>query len=123
MVTMWLGAAQAAAPPTGAVVTMVCHESGGSGLPLTDYVNNLDFGISITGGVPVDPSKYVPSPLPSTQTVTLKYNDVVLTDIQTETDASPTSCAIATSMLIRAGFKLVSTFSHFTGYYVEVFTS
>jgi hypothetical protein len=61
MVTMWLGAAQAAAPPTGAVVTMVCHESGGSGLPLTDYVNNLDFGISTWIPANMSPAPY---PLP-----------------------------------------------------------
>jgi hypothetical protein len=92
----------------GSVVTMVCHESGGSGLPLTDYVNNVDVAVwdsTLAGG-----GGYTTN-LP---------NGLI---INTETQANPTSCALATSELEALGFTLDQTFSHFTGYYIEILSS
>jgi hypothetical protein len=91
------------APPN--VVTMVCHESGGSGYPLTDYVNNVDVAVW--------------------NAATQSYTDVLPNGIQIypETSSNPTSCAVAMSQLQANGFTLKQAFSHFPGYYVEVFSN
>lgn len=85
------------------VVTMVCHESGGSGEPLTDYVNNIDVSYNLRGTLPSD--------LPA-----------IYTETTPGPDGLPTSCAIASSVLSELGLKLKQSFSHFPGYYVEIFT-
>jgi hypothetical protein len=91
------------APPN--VVTMVCHESGGSGYPLTDYVNNVDVAVWNAA------SQSYTTSLP---------NGFV---IYPETSSNPTSCAVATSQLQSQGFFLKQAFSHFPGYYIEVFST
>jgi hypothetical protein len=90
-------------PPS--VATMVCHESGGSGYPLTDYVNNIDLAIW--------------NPISQSYTNTLPNGF----PIYPETSSNPTSCAVATSQLASNGLTLKQVFSHFPGYYIEVFSS
>jgi hypothetical protein len=92
----------------GDTAVMVCHESGGSGLPLTDYINNIDFATwdftSLT---------YVSAPPHRTDHIELVFN--------TETSSSPTPCAIAIAELVGLeGYTVKQSFSHFTGYYVVI---
>jgi len=91
-------------------LTMVCHESGGSGAPLTDYVNNIDYALL------------------NTQTGQLQSSfPAKMRPIYTETnpgaDGLPTSCAVATAVLTEYGLTLTQSFSHFPGYYIEIFTN
>ena len=108
---MWIGAAQGATPlNAGDTVIMVCHESGGSGLPLTDYINNMDIAS-------FDGQGNLTQQLPQ---LTDKQKGTVF---NLETSSSPTSCAVATAELVSFwGYTLTNVFSHFTGYYIEVFT-
>jgi hypothetical protein len=110
---LWNGAAQAVTPATlsvGDTVIMVCHESGGSGLPLTDYINNMDIAaVDSQGNFTQQLLRY------SANQKAAVFN--------LETSSSPTTCALATAELVAFwGYTLTSVFSHFTGYYIEVFT-
>src|SRR5580704_6056922 len=95
---------------------MVCHESGGSGSPLTDYVNNIDYflmerdnrnGTFITYNTPTNRNTARNQPN---------------TTIQDETSTNPTTCAQATANLEYEGLQLTQVNSHFPGYNVEVFS-
>ena len=109
--------AAAPAPPTVSDPTdvhMVCHESGGSGSALTDYVNNMDVSpadasTALTGFTGVDLNF-------------LKGEKLVTKPINYETSSTPTSCAEADTILKEGGLTLQQAFSHFTGYYVEIWS-
>jgi hypothetical protein len=88
-------------------VTMVCHESGGSGAPLTDYVNNLD--VSWVAGDKLETT--LPGDIP-----------VIYTETNPGHNGLPTPCSVAASYLSELGFVLTQSFSHFPGYYIEIFT-
>jgi hypothetical protein len=88
--------AQGALKTVYVTVNMVCHESGGSGLPLTDYVNNVDWGGTGRNGGPLD--------------LTPLQNSA---PIQTEASSSPTSCAQATTELESLGFQLTQVSATF----------
>jgi hypothetical protein len=90
------------------VITMVCHESGGSGAPLTDYVNNVD--VSWAVGAVLETT--LPGNLPA-----------IYTESSSGPNGLPTSCAVAASYLSELGFTLTQSFSHFPGYYIEIFTN
>jgi hypothetical protein len=109
---LWQDAAQAqgalARKPIS-VVTMVCHESGGSGAPLTDYVNNVD--VSFVNQL-AQPETSLPANVPT-----------IFTETNPGPNGLPTSCAVATSYLSELGFTLTQSFSHFPGYYIEIFTT
>jgi hypothetical protein len=92
-------------PTPPSVATMVCHEAGGSGYPLTDYVNNIDLAIWNAAS--------------ESYTNTLPNGFA----IYPETSSNPTSCALATSQLVANGLTLKQVFSHFPGYYIEVFST
>ena len=108
---MWQNAAQAqgAARKSISFVTMVCHESGGSGAPLTDYVNNIDVSIS--------------DQLDELETALPRNAPTIYTETTPGPSGLPTSCAVAASYLSELGFTLTQSFSHFPGYYVEIFTA
>jgi len=107
---MWNGAVQAAPLGAGDTVIMVCHKSGGSGLPLTDYINNMDVAsFDAQGNV----TQQLPLLTPNQRAAVFNL----------ETSSSPTSCAVPTAELVAFwSYALTSVFSHFTGYYIEVFT-
>jgi hypothetical protein len=88
-------------------VTMVCHESGGSGAPLTDYVNNVDLSFFSNGQL----QSALPSSVPT-----------IYTETNPGPNGLPTSCAVAASYLSQLGFTLTHSLSHFPGYYIEIFT-
>jgi len=103
--------AQAAPLSAGNTVIMLCHESGGSGLPLTDYINNMDVASFEANG---NLSQQLPQLTPDQRGAVFNL----------ETSSSPTSCAIATAELVAFwGYKLTSVFSHLTGHFIEVFRS
>jgi hypothetical protein len=117
---LWQGAAHAqevtGAPVHGiggvlgnssSFVTMVCHESGGSGFPLTDYVNNIDVSLYSKGQL----ETALPGSVPT-----------IYTETTPGPNGLPTSCAVAASYLSALGFALKQTLSHFPGYYIEIFT-
>lgn len=89
-------------------VTMVCHESGGSGLPLTDYVNNIDVSLYSNGQLETT----LPGSVPT-----------IYTETTPGPNGFPTSCAVAASYLSELGFALKQSLSHFPGYYIEIFTT
>jgi len=90
-------------------VSMVCHESGGSGSPLTDYVNNVDVSfVNQLGQFETG----LPASVPT-----------IYTETSPAPNGLPTSCAVAASYLSALGFTLTQSFSHFPGYYIEIFTT
>ena len=109
---MWQNAAQAqgalARKPTS-FVTMVCHESGGSGAPLTDYVNNVDVSFVNQLG---QRETALPGNVPT-----------IYTETNPGPNGLPTSCAVVASYLSELGFTLTQSFSHFPGYYIEIFST
>ena len=110
---LW-GASALAQPQTAEkasdTIIMVCHESGGSGLPLTDYINNMDVAIWDSA------SNSYKNVLPGLA------NKALTPVFNLETSSSPTQCAVATAELIAFyGLSLTQSFSHFTGYYIEIF--
>jgi hypothetical protein len=90
-------------------VTMVCHESGGSGAPLTDYVNNVDVSLMNQLG---EVHTALPGDIPT-----------IYTETTPGPSGLPTSCAVAASYLSELGLTLTQSFSHFPGYYIEIFTT
>ena len=112
--------AAAPAPPTPVSnptdVHLFCHEAG---TPLADYVNLMDVSpadaftaLSGSTGVELNHLRHNGGGAPT----------VVTQPIYFETSTTPSNCADADNILKDDGLTLQQAFSHFGGYYVEIWS-